>query len=277
MFNIAGDMTLHSFFQDEDSRLAGFFINSGPLTPNGVAAPGMDAGTAEMIRNGGWRDLLQKTEYDTWVDDPEPSMEKMLAQFATKENKKLPAFFPKELKISEKLSRSDMEKLLEYFKGRQEALKAIKGGDNNPILDQKHKGYFSSNRWRKLIQGNATYDFIITNTLLLDTSKRFALASFTRGGVLNGFIASIRPAIGVVSTYPILSDSDFFRGKDVRTREERISALATVIVHELGHQLRGLDDDFTGKGILMTPPQGFQYKKWYEAVRKSAPAWKPTN
>lgn len=277
MFNMAGDMPLSDFFNDEDSRLAGFFINSGPLSSTGVAASGMDEGTAEMIRNGGWRDLLQKTEYDIWTDDPEPSLGKMLAQFATEENKKLPAFFPTELKISKKLTGADKQKLLEYFKDRQAALKAIKGGDDKPLLDQKHKGYFSSNRWRKLIQGNPTYDFVITNTLLLDTSKRFALASFTRGGVLNGFIASIRPAIGVVSTYPILSDSDFFRGRDIRTREERVSALATIIIHELGHQLRGLDDDFTGKGVLMTPPQGFQYKKWYETVRKSAPTWKPTN
>lgn len=277
MFNIAGDTPLPEFFRDEDSRLARFFVNSGPISSTGIAAPGMDEGTAEIIRNGGWRDLLQKTEYDIWADDPEPSLGKMLAQFATDENKKLPAFFPKELKISEKLTATDRQKLLEYFRGRQDALKVINGGDGKPLLDKNHKGYFSSNRWRKLIQGNATYDFVITNTLLLDTSKRFALASFTRGGVLNGFIASIKPAIGVVSTYPILSDSVFFRGRDIRTGEERISALATVIVHELGHQLRGLDDDFTGKGVLMTPPQGFEYKKWYEAVRKSAPAWKPTN
>lgn len=277
MFNMSGNMPLSEFFSNEDSRLAGFFINSGPLSSTGVATPGMDEGTAEIIRNGGWRDLLQKTEYDIWADAPEPSLKKMLAQFATEENKKLPAFFPKELKISKKLTGTDRQKLLEYFKDRQAALKAIKGSNGTPLLDQQHKGYFSSNRWRKLIQGNSAYDFVITNTLLLDTSKRFALASFTRGGVLNGFIASIRPAIGVVSTYPILSDSDFFHGRDIRTSEERISTLATVIVHELGHQLRGLDDDFTGKGVLMTPPQGFQYKKWYEAVRKSAPAWKPTN
>jgi len=272
MFNVVGDTPLQTFFLDEDSRLAQYFIGTATMFSSGTTPSALDLNTIELIRSGAWRDFLKKTEFDIWNDDPKPSMEKMLVNFATAENKNIAGYYQKDLNIIDKLTDSEKKRLLDNFKSKQQNLKNIKGTDNKSLLDPQHRGYFSSNRWRKLLHGTTSYDFVITNTPLLDTSKHFAFPSFTRGGVLNGFIASIKPPVGVISAFPLLSDADFFREKDIATKEERNLALATIIVHELGHQILGLEDDFTGTVPLMNPPHMFQYKKWYKSIEKAGPA-----
>ncbi len=217
---------------------------------------------------------MQKAEYDIWSDDPGPPMGKMLSRFNTAGSRPRAEYFPKGLRLGEKPTEEEKHKLLEYYKGRQAALKKLSGLDKQLLLDQNHRSYFSSSRWRKLLQGATSYDFVITNTPLLDTSKYFAFPSFMRGGILNGFLASINPTIGVVTSFPILSKADFFNERDLRSQEDRNLAIAAIIVHELGHQLRGLEDDFTGAVPLMNPPQMFRYGQWVKSFQNAEPAWK---
>lgn len=269
MFEIKANISIENFFKNEKTELMKYFLTMSMMrNVNNSSRKPLDDKTLEIIRQGGWKEMLGISEFDIWKDDPGIIHYRILKA----DEKDILKYFPRKLK-QEKVKNNVLRKrLCNHFREHLTQLKKIQGLDDDPLLDKNYPGYFSSVRWRMLLHNTTSYDVVVTNTLILETAKKADLHIFARGGVVNGFVASINPDVSLVTVFPVLSKDSCFKNKDKMNLEERNYAIAYILAHELGHQLFKLPDDYAGKIPLMNPIDGFHYKRWYKGIEKSTRA-----
>ncbi len=272
-FEIKANISIGNFFKNEKMELMKYFLAMSMIrnVNNNTYKPLNDK-TLEMIKQGGWKEMLGISEFDIWKDDPGIIQYRILKA----DEKDILKYFPKNLKQEKVKNDVLRKKLCNHFREHLTQLKKIQGLDDKPLLDKNYPGYFSSVRWRMLLHNTTSYDVVVTNTLILETAKRTDLHVFARGGIINGFVASINPDVSLTTVFPVLSEDSCFENKDRMNLEERDHAIAYILAHELGHQLFNLPDDYTGKIPLMNPPGGFHYKRWYKGIEKSTRAYHVT-
>ncbi len=138
--------------------------------------------------------------------------------------------------------------------------------------------------WLDYAMVRSTHQLTLTNQLIagaeyLGNSVHSAL----RGGISNGLTVQAKHSdsglSSVVSLYPFYSeDAALLAIRDGRfaSPEQRRRAVATLIVHEIGHQILHLGHPYGNHHCLMRPPELLHFKKWLdqldaEQCRKASP------
>jgi hypothetical protein len=131
--------------------------------------------------------------------------------------------------------------------------------------------------WDRLHHTPLAHDVIITNQLLASAEYNGAsMHSALRGGVSNGITTECsrcrHGTFSVVSTYPFWGTDPTtteLRG-GVLTEEESALAAATMLVHELGHQLLHLGHPYGLKPCVMNPVELLRFREWVAGLDEKA-------
>ena len=166
-----------------------------------------------------------------------------------------------------------MTVLLAHEKHRQEPWLRRELHDGKPIMHSD--GFHEWDRWAVVGYGELDYDIVITNQLIVGSSRQgSSVHSAIRGSVAVG--STFYNLMGASDAYAVLSVApfeDYFAG--IRGDGEYAPALRSdlagaVLAHELGHLLRRYGHPYAHAACLMRPTPMFGFRAWYAGLDAKA-------
>jgi hypothetical protein len=151
--------------------------------------------------------------------------------------------------------------------------KGLTGNDAQPLLNGSLYNEYMA--WALAPRGQAwPFEVVITNQLLASVEYQSnSLHSALRGGVSNGLTcespASRYGTVSTLSLFPFINQTSLtrqLRGDDDRFTADPVQAAATLLTHELGHQLLHLGHPFGNKSCVMNPPELLQFSNWVKGL-----------
>ncbi len=146
---------------------------------------------------------------------------------------------------------------------------ALKGLDGRALLDES-----VFNEYLAWIYAPRTapwpYEIVITNQLIASVEYvENSIHTALRGGVSNGLTmqspSSRYGTVSVLSMFPFTSQdavTRLLRGDVQGQSTDVVEAAASLLAHELGHQLLHLGHPFGSAACVMNPPQLLQFSAW---------------
>ncbi len=145
--------------------------------------------------------------------------------------------------------------------------------DGKPFYDPKHPEYTNFGYWVALTAFAKSTDFYVTNTVTAGADSTMPIYVVARGGVTTGLIENNAQnpsqGCGYLGLFPYLQDSPFFydyRGK-FRDEEERLDAIATMWLHELGHLYPRYAEHYGHAHCVHVAAKGLDYIGWHRRIR----------
>lgn len=164
---------------------------------------------------------------------------------------------------------SVIDTFIRSYLERLTKLKSAKLESDELLLDPEtyRKSLYSN--WKRLVE-RSKYDVVLTNMFIIDDYIDMPPHVMVRGGVLPGFIVDNETKYkrtAVVSTFPFLSQSDYFKSeRDYVYSNEINDMIAYYMCHELGHVILKLKDIYADQNSIMDPAVGLKIHKWYKNV-----------
>ena len=165
-----------------------------------------------------------------------------------------------------------VEALVETQLRTLEAWRHVSGNDGKSVIDDSPQNEYAY--WLALSVGAVRHELVLTNQLVASAEYLGnALHSALRGGVSNGFTNSAAftqsGLTSIVSFYPFIAQDGLtkrLRDGEFPSKRTRNEAIATLVVHELGHQLLGLGHPFENDACVMNPPKVLHFKEWLAKI-----------
>ncbi|MDH5681102.1 MAG: hypothetical protein OEZ36_05930 [Spirochaetota bacterium] len=115
-------------------------------------------------------------------------------------------------------------------------------------------------------------DFVITNTVIAGARQGMPIYVIKRGGLTSAFVTynlhNPFQAAGILPTYQFLSQSAFFRwSRGNLPADKMIRVMSHVFVHELGHFLLRVPEQYNPVGSIHIAPRDLNYYRWYRRIR----------
>ncbi len=161
----------------------------------------------------------------------------------------------------------------------------VKTPDGKALLDGSV--YSESSAWTMAgRKAPWTFDVLITNQLITSIEHNSSsVHSALRGGVINGITTESFYArystVSVLSLFPMNSQDPLSRSlrRDIGGQTtDAVEAAATVLTHELGHQLLHLGHPFGRSACVMNPAQLLQFEAWAQGLDAAeCPVGSPDN
>jgi hypothetical protein len=161
------------------------------------------------------------------------------------------------------------EALIDTQLARFLAWKKLKGGDGQDLLNKDfYNEYFA---WvfapRKQ---NWPFEVVLTNQLIASVEyQENSMHSALRGGVSNGLTTqspgSRYETVSICSLFPMISMDSLtrrLRNDSPGQEPNAVESAATLLTHELGHQLLHLGHPFNSKACVMNPPELLHFEAW---------------
>jgi hypothetical protein len=148
--------------------------------------------------------------------------------------------------------------LLDTYGRRLGKLKSLRKDDGTPRLDAATFDRASLSRWDIYLASSgpkAEYDLILSNGLLIEDSATLASFHTLATGTANGSAYPVANSC-VVAYFPLLSDDPDVRADRLGrlAADERLSAIAYVVAHEVGtHLIKVQRDDYSRGAGLARP------------------------
>ncbi len=161
----------------------------------------------------------------------------------------------------------------------------VKTPDGRALLDGSV--YSESSAWTMAgRKAPWTFDVLITNQLITSIEHNSSsVHSALRGGVINGITTESfyarHSTVSVLSLFPMNSQDPLSRSlrRDIGGQTtDAVKAAATVLTHELGHQLLHLGHPFGRSACVMNPAQLLQFEAWAQGLDAAeCPVGSPDN
>ena len=170
-----------------------------------------------------------------------------------------------------------VRRLGERFLARWQEIRGIPLAGGGTVADPARTELNSYLHWCALMYELEEADLVFTNSMIIDVEEEMPLPVIARGGVVAGNTNANRHnafgAAAVVGLLPFLSHAPFWlRERGAIPEAERLDAIATLTLHELGHMLlrRSHPADHP-RGCVHTPEPALRYYDWHLAIRKNGP------
>jgi hypothetical protein len=163
------------------------------------------------------------------------------------------SFFPDEISKNIFTYEDALKFLTEQYIEIKKEIKKIKSDSKSPYFKNKNQFYYWSSYWLTALNVEKDYDLIITN-LPIVSGENLSILHGVPIGVVHGlslmreFYYTNKPV--VVSTFPIYAEINFLKEvKGELSGEEKAEVLGEFILHELGHSLFHLPDNYQPENI----------------------------
>ncbi|MFA5139859.1 MAG: hypothetical protein WC728_11565 [Elusimicrobiota bacterium] len=158
------------------------------------------------------------------------------------------------------------------FLERLNAVRSIPTKDGTPFYTRELKDTQSFPHWLVVLRELQEADFILTNTAMAGADSSMPIYVIARGGITTGMVdnnpSNPYQAVGVVAFFPLLSEAPFFlKNRGEIPKEERIDAVATFWMHELGHFFPRYGEAYGEEGCVHVAPEGLAYYAWVKGVQ----------
>jgi hypothetical protein len=158
------------------------------------------------------------------------------------------------------------------FLERLNAVRSIPTKDGSPFYAQEFKDTQSFPRWLVVLRELRDADFILTNTAIAGADSSMPIYVIARGGITTGMVennpSDPYQAAGMVAFFPLLSQTPFFlKNRGEIPKEERIDAVASFWMHELGHFFLRYGEAYGEEGCVHVAPEGLAYCAWVKGVQ----------
>jgi hypothetical protein len=162
---------------------------------------------------------------------------------------------------------------------------ALKGVDGRSLIDDSLHNEFLTWGFGPLT-APWTFEVVITNQLL--TSVEYhgnSIHSALRGGVTNGMTTESYYArygsVSIASLFPMINQAPLtrsLRSDKSGTSFNPVESIASILTHELGHQLLHLDHPYGRQSCIMNPTVLLQFDNWIDGLdAKKCPLDSPGN